>query len=172
MFRYLASAFIIILAAAPALAGSGAGLPASYYFIKERVQALEKFVEQNEVGIPFGSSNARTGIAEGKSAEGPVFLEVTKTDYVSSYRYKLVLSRAKEVEGRTKHNTITFDLVYVTQATGRPQRILLATSGEFSESNNWEIQLDAQWRVTAVSAVYHSPRFVFGGREVRLSASF
>ena len=164
--------FVILLGTVHAFAGSGAGLPASYYFIREPVKALDAFVEAHHVEIPFATGTDRTGIATGKSAQGPVYLEITRSAPGGTFRYHLVISLAKEIEARTKDNTIAYDLVYVTQATGRPNRILLAFSGEFDEANNWEIVLDADNKIVGVEADYHGRQFLFGGKKVHLRGQF
>jgi hypothetical protein len=169
VLRNIVFGLALVLFAAPALAGSGAGLPASYYWIHQRVDALERFIQANRVEIPFGSG--ATGIRQGTSSQGPVWLEVTARG-ADPFVYDFTISRAREVEARTKDNTIRFELRYTTQATGRPQRLLLATGGEFDESNQWEIVLGAQGQVTAVNARYQGPRFLWGGRKVNISATF
>ncbi len=170
--RYVFACLMAVIAAAPALAGSGGGLPASYYYIREPVKALDAFIEAHKVEIPFQSGTELTGIATGTSAEGPVYLEIVRSVPGGTFRYKLTISRAKEIEARTKDNTITFDLAYVTQATGRPQRILLGWQGEFDEANQWELHLDATNKITAVDASYHGRQFLFGGKKVHITGTF
>lgn len=170
--RALFACLIIILGAANAFAGSGAGVPASYYYIREPVKAFDQFVTDHKVEIPFQSGTDTTGIVAGTSAQGPVYLEIVRSVPGGFFRYALTISRSKEIEGRTKDNTISFNLNYTTQATGRPQRILLATLGEFNEANNWEIQFNAAGHITAVDAKYQGPRFLWGGKKVAITGTF
>ena len=172
-FKYSLACLIIILAAAvPTFAGSGAGLPASYYYIREPVKALDLFVEAHHVDMPVANGTERTGIATGQSPEGPVYLEITRSAPGGTFRYTLTISRAKEIEGRTKDNTISFDLNYVTEATGRPGRILLSWAGEFDEANHWELAVDANSKITGVDANYHGRQFLFGGKKLHIAATF
>lgn len=164
-------AFSASLASAACAADTGSGTPAFWDTLRTPVAALDRAIREHPA--PFRPQPGyRSGLLEGRSASGPVWLQIDRVAAGDYWYYRLTVSRGRDWTTRTPDNTLRFDYGSVSQATARPAQLLLAEEYARGESARWDLSLDASGRITRVTARFERRRLLGADTVHEISANF